>query len=360
MSYKVIIIDDEPTTIETIVKLGYWEKYNMKVIATFEDAQKALAYLSENSIDLIITDMEMPEMSGVELLKHLLNQSLMINTLVISGYDDFSYVQQAIKAHSIDYILKPIEPGELNNALSSVERALNRDMKIQKLVQDIPAEDLKLIDDIIFKLKLAIEANKLTEACKVIEEVLLGHDKQIFEDKQLLNKFVRDIHGLIEKLLFTYGIILDTVTTASYNQLTIDSEPEQIMSAYYIVFDRLIENKLNSNEKGLNLKDVRLYISRNYAQSNLSLNHLANEFHVTKEYLSRSFKHEFDVNITEFIMQKRMEKAREMIVEEGVKIKEAAYRVGYEDLSYFYRVWKKIYNCTPKESIISKKPSKNS
>jgi|GEM_PF-2335572 len=353
MSYKVIIIDDEPTTIETIVKLGHWGKYNMKVVATFEDAQKALVYLSENDVDLIITDMEMPELSGVELLRHLLDQNLMINTLVISGYDDFSYVQQAIKARSIDYILKPIAPSELNNALNDVARALNKDMKMQRLVQDISTEHLKLIDNIIFKLKLAIEANKLTDACKVIEETLMKNDQQLFKDKQLLNKLVRDIHGLIEKLLFTYDIKLDSVTTAYYNQLTIDSELEEIMNAYYIVFNRLIEKKMTSNEKGLSLQDVKLYITRNYAQSHLSLNHLATEFHVTKEYLSRSFKQEFDVNITEFIIQQRMEKAREMIVEENIKIKEAAYRVGYEDLSYFYRVWKKIYNCTPKESIIS-------
>src|SRR5690625_2773939 len=114
---KVMLADDEKATLDVIQKLAKWEKYNMEVVAKVNNGEEALAFIQKDHIDVLITDMNMPNLNGGQLLEILSGQYKEIETIVVSGYDDFNYLQQAIRSQSIDYLLKPINQDELNNAL---------------------------------------------------------------------------------------------------------------------------------------------------------------------------------------------------------------------------------------------------
>lgn len=130
--YKVLIIDDEEPLREAISILGDWEGLQVGSVLEASDGRSGLELLGQHQIDIVMVDMKMPELDGVEFLKIAEREYPDLLTIVISGYDDFGYTRQAIKSKVIDYLLKPINRAELNQALRKAvnlleERRQNED-----------------------------------------------------------------------------------------------------------------------------------------------------------------------------------------------------------------------------------------
>jgi len=113
---KAIIIDDEPKAIESLS----WELDNFNkeiaVIATFNDPKKGISFLTENSIDCLFLDIEMPTMDGFQLLEKLDNKNFAV--VITTAYNE--YAIKAIKNEAIDYLLKPIDSDELEQTLKKI------------------------------------------------------------------------------------------------------------------------------------------------------------------------------------------------------------------------------------------------
>lgn len=114
------------------------------------------------------------------------------------------------------------------------------------------------------------------------------------------------------------------------------------------MFAQAIEDLQETRQKRskLDMNEVVAFIDRNYKET-LSLESLADYFHISKEHLSRSFKTFSGDTVTDYIIRKRMEKAKQLIVEHKLSIKHAAEMTGYTDLAYFYRVFKRHYGFAP-------------
>jgi two-component system response regulator YesN len=127
---------------------------------------------------------------------------------------------------------------------------------------------------------------------------------------------------------------------------SVNNTIEQIGQMYNQAINSLQELRKNRNK--LDLREVLAYINRHYNES-ITLESIALYFYISKEHLSRAFKTFSGETITDFINRKRMEKARELIVEHKLSIKHAAEMSGFIDLAYFYRVFKKHYGFAPGE-----------
>ncbi|MCA1056590.1 response regulator [Rossellomorea aquimaris] len=119
---KAIIIDDERHVREGLLLLADWERFGIVTILEAEDGEQAKSLITEHRPEIIFTDMRMPRLDGINLLKWLHSSDIKSKTIVVSGYDDFDYMRNAIHYNSFDYILKPIEPDILNETL---EKAVN-------------------------------------------------------------------------------------------------------------------------------------------------------------------------------------------------------------------------------------------
>lgn len=129
---KVLLVDDEPFILQGLKVLIDWNAEGFEVVATAENGEEAIAYLKENQVDLILTDIKMPMMSGIELLEIIRRDHISDAYFVIlSGYSDFTYAQQAIRYHCIDYILKPVEKEQLISILRKVA-AMSETKEIRK------------------------------------------------------------------------------------------------------------------------------------------------------------------------------------------------------------------------------------
>ncbi|MFS0725488.1 response regulator [Paenibacillus sp. 1P07SE] len=141
----IVIADDEPRTREGIKRvLEGWltDSYH---IALADNGVMALELLQQQPVDLLISDIRMPGLSGLELVEQLSAYDHKPHCIFISGYSEFSYAQQAIQLDAVDYLLKPLEKQEI---LAAVSKALQRraDKQAQeqwKKVTDVQLAELK-------------------------------------------------------------------------------------------------------------------------------------------------------------------------------------------------------------------------
>ncbi|SDZ67994.1 Helix-turn-helix domain-containing protein [Evansella caseinilytica] len=116
---KILVVDDEPAILEGLLNIIDREKALSTYTAGALDGFEALEKARNFQPDLVITDINMPEMSGFDLMKKLSLAGICKRFIIVSGYDDFEYARKALRYHAIDYILKPINKLEV---LGAVER----------------------------------------------------------------------------------------------------------------------------------------------------------------------------------------------------------------------------------------------
>lgn len=124
--YKAIIIDDEPWTILDIEQTFALKEMGFEIIGSFRSPLKALPAIMSKKPDLIITDIRMPGMTGLELIQKVRSQHLNCEFIIVSGYNDFAYAKEAIAYGVTGYCLKPLDPAETAACLERARTALNR------------------------------------------------------------------------------------------------------------------------------------------------------------------------------------------------------------------------------------------
>ncbi|MBC7960244.1 MAG: response regulator, partial [Vallitaleaceae bacterium] len=102
---KAVIIDDEVWSRNIIRSLGNWETLGIEIVGEAEDGERGLSLIRDTQPDIIITDMNMPNIDGVSLLKSLSEELIEAKIIVISGHDDFEYMKQAIRSKAFEYLL---------------------------------------------------------------------------------------------------------------------------------------------------------------------------------------------------------------------------------------------------------------
>ena len=124
---KVLLVDDEPFIAQGLSVLIDWEKWGYEIAGMVYNGKEALDFLKTNEVDLILADVKMPVMDGITLLKKIREESVSEAFFVIvSGYGEFDYAQQAIKYKCTDYILKPVQKEQLSELLERVNQLYNK------------------------------------------------------------------------------------------------------------------------------------------------------------------------------------------------------------------------------------------
>ena len=133
--YKVFLVEDEIVIREGIKNKIPWEEEGFLIVGDESDGELAYPMIIREQPDILITDIKMPFMDGLELSKLLRKDMPMLKIIIISGYSDFGYAQQAIDIGVNEYLLKPVTPGKLVTAVQNAAAAIEKERKEKQILE---------------------------------------------------------------------------------------------------------------------------------------------------------------------------------------------------------------------------------
>ncbi|SEC02318.1 response regulator [Paenibacillus sp. GP183] len=249
--YKIMIVDDEAEIREGIEELIQWEDHGFQFIGGYENGREALEASGANVPDVILTDICMPFLDGLELAERIKHISPFTRLILLTGYDDFEYAQRAIQLNVYDYLLKPFSAGQLRNLLDKVKLEMDEDYKqkedIQRLKmqlnQSLPLLKEKFLEKLV---TTSISRTELEEKLDFFDIRLVGPCYMaIVVDIDDFGSRNRSISVMEQELLrFAVYNIVEEIMVKPERGIAFRSRDEQIVvilsceaddSAYYFV-----------------------------------------------------------------------------------------------------------------------------
>ncbi|MFA9559232.1 response regulator [Evansella sp. AB-rgal1] len=115
--YQLLLVDDEPMQLKSM-EIIEWEKLNIRKVHTARSGVEALEILERHSIDVVVTDIKMPGMNGLDLINHIKSNYKKTRSIILSGFAEFSYAKKAIEYETVSYLIKPVKDEDLIEAVS--------------------------------------------------------------------------------------------------------------------------------------------------------------------------------------------------------------------------------------------------
>lgn len=178
--YKLYLLDDEPFILEGLKYIIDWEEYGFDVVGTSSNGEDGFNFIKNEDVDLIITDIMMPKMTGLELISNLKKINHNAKFIVLSAFQEFQYAKEAISMGAENYLTKPIDEDELIQTIEGVKKKIEK-IKLEKVDTKIFKNDLilKLIcnknnDEVLDRLKLEGVSFNYKNLCVVILEFAEG------------------------------------------------------------------------------------------------------------------------------------------------------------------------------------------
>ncbi len=125
--YKLLVVDDEEEVRQGLIQKMVWQKYGFEIVGEAQNGREALDIVEESTPDIIITDISMPVMNGLELSEYVQMNYPTIKVVVLTGFDDFNFAQKAIRFGVEDYILKPVLPKDIESLLLKLQSKLDQE-----------------------------------------------------------------------------------------------------------------------------------------------------------------------------------------------------------------------------------------
>lgn len=344
--YKVLLVDDEEIERKILCFILQNSCLPITIVGEAASGREALDKVHLTRPDLIIMDIKMPGIDGIEATRQIKALYPTIEVIILTAYSKFSYSQQAIKAQATDYLLKPIQPQQL---IEAVKLALDR-LSLKKF-QPCPAIDLTGLEEQVKTGNLKEGKRQLALLLELLE--LLATSKHI-PLTALLNSFALRLMVIVIQIALSAGADPAEVTLIE-NDLAQDlshvSSLEDVKSWGEIMLEKcigLLGSNQQFNQGQVLVRKAMDYIESNYA-NNISLNIVASHVHLSPAYLSRIFNKKTGSGLSEYLAQVRLKNAKQQLRMSIATIDQIAAATGFNSSSYFSAIFKKNEGITPSE-----------
>ncbi|NYE08386.1 two-component system response regulator YesN [Bacillus niacini] len=382
MGYKVVIADDEKLILKNLAQIIDWQGLDCEIIGTAQNGQEVMEIIKNQQADLLLTDISMPEMSGIELLKTINQIDNKPMVILISGYDDFEYAKEGIKNNAFDYILKPIDYDELEDC---VKRALNK-LKEQKV--NVYEHEKYAIYELITSGKVDAQTNNkqalyfsmIVKNYKEDIELIFTKnedflskwnpnlfvyqlsDKEVMVVVEMAKHFVTQaaditdafsqllLHEGSDQCIISFGKVVEQLFEIKHS---VEAAKELLKYENYISGNVLTEERLKKEYKpsqsaAAMMEEALDYIRNNF-QTDLGVEQIAQQVGLSVSYFSLLFKQKTGLTFLDYLTNVRMEYACLFLQNTDLKTYEIAEKVGYTDQRYFSQVFKRKMKKTPSE-----------
>lgn len=394
---KILIVDDEQIVRVYLQSIVNWEQYDCEVAATCKNGLEALEIIEKQPIDLVLCDLKMPKMNGLQLIEEIKSRGYKSKIIVLSNHCDYDLVRQAMKLGALDYYVKiNVKEEDIismiqmvseevkkqlleKNAQEEEERKKVENFKIGRksflttvLKGDVFYHELELAQYVqmyhlfepqlsLYRLRFQepIVAGQLSYVDAIISEELQRFDHDvvhlnqekilviIYEQSSLEDQALMDHWFIIVKNIKNY---LNMELQAS-KRLVIDSTLKltsctKVFQEHVKADDSPVipDNELTHYRP--EIQSILNYIHEHYDER-ITLQDLSAFACLNEAYLSRLFKSETKKTINSYINELRIYKAKELLKSPDIMVKEVAQLVGIKDQLYFNRVFKKFCGENP-------------
>ncbi len=173
MPYSLVIVDDDYEIRNGLTQYFPWNDIGFKVVAAFEDAETLFSYLLTHTVDVVLCDIKLPKMSGIEVAQKLRESNNSVRFVFLSAYSDYDFMRSALQLHAVDYILKPTDYHELSSLFISIKRDFDEQHMVSAEAEKesethIPVQQ-KLIEAVKTYLKINYRGATLASAAEVVK-----------------------------------------------------------------------------------------------------------------------------------------------------------------------------------------------
>ncbi|MEK5037125.1 response regulator transcription factor [Sporosarcina sp. FSL K6-3457] len=353
---KMVIVDDEWLIRESLQHGIDWAAMGIEVVGTAADGYEAITLIKTEAPHLLVTDIRMPGLDGLELIGAAKDMNPDLKSIIISGFGEFEYAQKALKMGADDYLLKPIADEDLKDIINRLVCQVK--LEEQDKQEKVDSYLLKVIRGELKADKKLFEQYGLNGQFGVIcWDSEHGGSLQVQESgiKSLAQGilFVEEAH---QKQLFFQqldGLFIDNKVVGGCSSFS--SNCDDLHSLYRQALMLKEQSKFGRDQgclfyehsqSPINMEEVFLYIEEHYQEA-ISLQSLATKFFISDSYFSRIFKQHTGKNFIEYVTEYRMKIAKDLLAYSTMKTNEVSIAVGYTDQRYFSQLFKKQIGMTP-------------
>lgn len=411
MNY-VLLVDDEPTILNGIRSFIPWDQYQCEVAAALTDGSSALEYIERHPVDIVIADIKMPGISGLELAKILSSRFPAIKTIILTGHSDFLYAQTAITYNVVDFIIKtnPLERLEaaVCKAVEALEDQRHRTLaladlsdRVEKYKDEVRRRFLR--DMLLFHhpekerplhmqdLQIQMPGRFAIMACRIALRKKLDQPEApvLSSAFDFISRAAQAIQADVVPLSPDTAAILVPLSTSAtedeeqhlqgfarslqnltYHVIPVEiylgcSHPCEDMDRLASVYEETLQciprskadahtlyrpNRKDAVELITNplVRTVVRHIHSHFP-SPLTLESLASLVPVTPSYLSSTFSRVMGESVFTYLNRYRISQAQLLIARGDDKLYEVAEKCGFNDAAYFSKAFKKYTGLSPLE-----------
>jgi len=333
---SVMLVDDEPLIRRGLKKLIDWQLHGFRIVGEADNGEEALELVAREETDIVVTDLKMPAMNGLELSEALKVRYPALKVIVLTGYDDFPYVQQSIRNGVADYLLKPVNADALVRSLQQIKKQLEEER--YRYPFDIEASLLESVK--------AADADAAAEAV----HALFDEFHKFKVPQEIVLRICDTVRLSLDRLLDQEGSGLKDILRKNNLEKDDGRRPdarEELKEDLLHVVSCLCDHRQGYANKRT-IQAVIDYIECHYEQD-ISLGDLAARFYLNASYLSQLFKSETRETFSNYVSKLRIEKAKKLLGDPHMKIQDISGLVGYGDPKYFGQLFKRMTGMLPSE-----------
>ena len=399
--YSLLLIDDEGYTLNNIRNSINWSSLGFTLTEAFSDSAKALEYIEKNDIDVIITDISMPNVSGIDIAKFCFYNKPRTKVILLSGYQDFKYAREGIQYKVFSYLTKPITRSDITKTLSELYSQLRTTNYNNSFIGNEIKSDLR-------RRLLSMLSGNIAEEKDTAAKIISGFGINIDFDNAnyaIISFLIDDLDNFFQcewthgqgKLINTVAQLLDAsmpntyVSLADFYSVGFDiliistsdvsesefkifakAHTETVINTLfecihmkthvsdYVIshsFSDITEycrssyksskpqqslDKLNSLQKALD------YINTHYSEK-IALDDVAKNAGFHPKYFSKLFTAQYGISFSDYVTKLRIDKAKELLINTDTKITAIPSLTGISDFANFSKRFKRSTGYLPSE-----------
>ena len=355
--YKVLLVEDEIEMLEGLKNIINWEEHGFCVVAALRNGAEALECALRLMPDVIVTDITMPGMNGLEMLRELKKKLPRVKSIVLTCHEDFLYAKEVISLGADEYLVKHMLTEEiLTQTIIKIKQVL--DSGIKSLYNHIGAE----VSDISSSTG---QTGHLSELCNLydvyiqpLKSAVKNYDAATYAalSYELLLHITQKYHpalrrAMLCRILIESALALPDAAGISLEIIQLknnDCSVEVLFANAVELISKKISFYKNNTSNPQVLKAIA-YIEVCLSDNDLSLDVVSKHVNMNSSYFSRLLKQELGVSFTDFVLEKRLKKASEFLMTTSLSVDEITQLIGINSPSYFYRIYKRITGKTPSE-----------